>query len=237
MRRRLSAASSLLLAAAACAGDEAHQKYMAALRGDEQEMGRAEQIRLVSEALALEPGRVAYWELRAIYRIDSREFAAAASDLDRAVQLADRAYLRYLRGLVACQRMRFEASLADFDAAISAQPENLQFYRGRSLARTRTGDLAGAISDARVLVEQAPHQAEGHYALGAALAAREAHREAVERFRMALDVRPELVFVRSWLEQSLTALGDLEASEVRAEVERSSRENERCAPCLDPFRY
>ena len=78
------------------------------------------------------------------------------------MRLANRAYLRYPSGLVACQRMMFEASLSDFDAAISAQPENLQFYRGRSLARTRTGDLAGAISGARVLVEQAPHWAEGH---------------------------------------------------------------------------
>lgn len=56
----------------------------------------------------------------------------AAADLDTAIQLADRAYLRFLRDLVACQRGEYGKSLADFDQAIAEQPGNSQFYLGRS---------------------------------------------------------------------------------------------------------
>ncbi|HTM01518.1 MAG TPA: hypothetical protein VL503_10400, partial [Candidatus Omnitrophota bacterium] len=82
-------------------------------------MGRAEQLEHLETAIALQPRRAWYRETHAIYSIDVRRFAQASADLDTAIQLADRPYLRFLRGLVSCQRGAYEASLGDFDAAIA----------------------------------------------------------------------------------------------------------------------
>ena len=109
---------------------------MAALRGEEEGMTRQEQLAHIERAIAFEPRRASYRETHAIYSIDVRDFPTATADLDTAILLTDRPYLRFLRGLVSCQRGEFEASLADFDLAIAGQPENAQFYRGRSLARS-----------------------------------------------------------------------------------------------------
>jgi len=49
-----------------------------------------------------------------------------------------------MRGLVTCELGHAPQSLADFDNAIASQPANTQFYRGRSLARSATGDAADA---------------------------------------------------------------------------------------------
>lgn len=130
----------LLLPLVACLSpDAADREYLAALRGEEEGMSRPRQIALLDKAIALRPERARYWELRAIYHIDLRRFDAANADVDAAIARADRPYLRYLRGLVLCQRGAFAESLVDFDRAIGGQPENAQFYKGRSLARAKLG--------------------------------------------------------------------------------------------------
>jgi len=127
----------LLLGQISCAQDPAEAEYFRALRGEETGMGRAKQLAHIERAIALQPGRAWYWETHAIYSIDVRDYETAAADLNEAVRLADRPYLRHLRGLVACQRGKYESSLEDFDRAIAGQPKNTQFYRGRSLARSK----------------------------------------------------------------------------------------------------
>src|SRR4029078_5472791 len=64
----------VMLAAAACAVDEAESLYLSAPRGEDAGMSRAEQIELVTRAIALAPDRPNYYETRAIYRIDRQEF-------------------------------------------------------------------------------------------------------------------------------------------------------------------
>ena len=226
----------LFLTVPSCSMDPAERDYYAALRGEETGMTRQEQLALIESAIEQQPRRVSYRETHAIYSIDVHDFACAAADLDTAIQLADRPYLRYLRGLVACQRGEYAASLSDFDKAIAGQPKNAQFYRGRSLARSAVGRYAGAFEDAEQLRRMVPQQGETYYARGVALAGLGRPREAVEAYDEALRIRPELVYPLRARADARDALGEtLLAKEDRvraAEMERDSY-----APALDPFRY
>lgn len=228
----------ILLPLVSCAPDPAERAYFEALRGEETGMGRAGQIELLSRAIALRPRRAWYRETRAIYRIDLRDYESAAADLDTAIVLADRPYLRFLRGLVTCERGEPARAIADFDAAISAQPKNAQFYRGRSLALSATGRYAEALRDAGHLVSVAPQQAESFYARGVARAGLGYDWEAVADFDRALTLRPELVYPLEARARSHERLGQAaEAVADRDRARRAGAERSSCAPCVDPFRY
>ena len=232
------ALGAALLTAISCSNDPAQQAYLAALRGEEEGMTRREQLALLAQAIELEPRRAWYRETHAIYAIDLHQFDVASADLDTAITLADRPYLRFLRGLVACQRGEFAASLPDFDLAIAGQPENGQFYRGRSLARSHVGRFAEGLKDAQRLKALVPQQGETYYALGVALAGLGRMDEAVRAFDESLRRRPELVYPVLARSAAYRRLGDsLKASADLEEAERATRKWDGCAPCMDPFRY
>jgi len=224
--------------AGACGPDQAHREYLSALRGEETGMTREEQIAHVTRAIELHPERTEYWETRATYEIDIRDFGRARSDLDRAVENADRPYVRFLRGLVSCQMGEPARSLADFDAAIAGQPENSQFYRGRSLARSQLGDPEGGLVDAEQLVTLSPQVASSYYARGVALAGLGRDREALRDFGEALGRGPELVYPLYARADALERLGRHDESVAdREAAKRRQLEQSACALCLDPFRY
>jgi tetratricopeptide (TPR) repeat protein len=235
MRARL---GLLALLIAGCGRDAADQEYFAALRGEETGMTREEQVAHLDRAISLAPRRAYYYETRAIYHIDLKQFDRARTDLDRDLELAPRPYAWFLRGLVSCQLGEMARSLADFDTAIARQPVNTQFYRGRSLARAATGDAVGALADAEHLVAERPQQGESFYARGVALGLLGRDREAVADFDRASAIRPELVYVVEARAQALARMG--EDARARADREAGVRlraEQSGCAPCLDPFRY
>ncbi|HET9252359.1 MAG TPA: tetratricopeptide repeat protein [Candidatus Eisenbacteria bacterium] len=232
----LSAALALL--ASSCAGDPAEREYLDALRGEEQGMTREEQITRLDRAIALAPTRAWYRELHAIYSIDLRRFDQATASLDTAIQLADRPYLRFLRGLVSCQRENYGASLPDFDLAIRDEPENPLFYRGRALARARLAMYDDAMKDAERLLALAPQQGESHYAMGVALAGLGRYRDAVRAFEQGLRLRPELIYPLEARAEALDRMGEHAlAMTDREEAERRRRRDGPCAVCEDPFRY
>jgi len=227
----------LLLLPLACAMDPAEREYYAALRGEETGMGRQKQLEHLDRAIELRPDRAWYRETHAIYSIDVHRFDVAAADMDTAIQLQDRPYLRFLRGLVKCQRGDYESSIPDFDRAIAGQPENTQFYRGRSLARSALGRYPEALEDARHLVQLVPQQGESHYALGMALLGLKRYEEAVRAFDEAQRRRPELVYPLRARADAYERLGDAtRAAEDRAEVARLEAEHPYDVS-MDPFRY
>jgi tetratricopeptide (TPR) repeat protein len=226
------------LALAGCGHDPADREYFEALRGEETGMTREQQIVHIDRAIQMAPARSYYYETRAVYEIDLRRFDRALEDLDRDVQLSDRPYARFLRGLVRCQAGDVSSSLADFDAAIAAQPANTQFYRGRSLARAASGDAAGALDDAEHLVTTAPQMAESFYARGVALSRLGRDREAIADFDRAMRIRPELVYPIEARAAAYQRLGDSRrADEDGRAAEAQRMEHNGCAACLDPFRY
>ena len=218
--------------------DAADEEYVAALRGDEDGSTSEERIAHLDRAIALEPARAQYWESRAILRIDRRDFAAAEADLDRAIALAERPYLRFLRGLVRCQHGRCGEGVPDFDRAIAGQPDNSQFYRGRSLARVAVGRSAEALEDSARLVQLAPQTGRSYYARGLALAGLGRYAEAIRDFDEALRRTPELVYPLAARADAHEALGDdSSAAADRAAAARKTRAGSACEYCLDPFRY
>jgi len=230
--------AALVFGSISCAQDPAEAEYFTALRGEETGMGREQQLAHVERAIALEPRREWYWETHAIYSIDVRDYATAATDLDEAVRLADRPYLRFLRGLVSCQRGHYEASLADFDRAIAEQPKNTQFYRGRSLALARVGRFADALTDARTLLQTVPQQGETYYALGEALTGLGRYREAVQAYDESLRRRPELIYPLRGRAEAYRRMGDEGHSGADLEeASRRERNGSAYAVSVDPFRY
>lgn len=228
----------LVLGNLSCASDPAESEYFTALRGEETGMGRAMQLAHVERAIALQPGRAWYWETHAIYSIDVQDYETAATDLNEAVRLADRPYLRHLRGLVTCQRGKYESSLEDFDRAIAGQPKNTQFYRGRSLARSKVGRFEDALADARKLVEMVPQQGETWYALGEALTGLGRYGEAIHAYDESLRRRPELLYPLRGRAEAYRRMGDEARATSDLELAaRREREGSTYAAVLDPFRY
>jgi tetratricopeptide (TPR) repeat protein len=228
----------LAVLAAGCGRDRADREYFAALRGEESGMTREEQIARLDRAIHLAPRRASYYETRAIYWIDLRQFDRARNDLDRTIELAPRSYAYFLRGLVSCQMGEFARSLEDFDTAIALQAANTQFYRGRSLARAAAGDALGALRDAEHLVSAVPQQAESYYARGVALTLLGRDGEAVDDFDRAQRIRSDLAYVVEARGRCLERLGEVDRA--RADIDAAVQlraEHDGCAPCLDPFRY
>lgn len=221
----------------ACGDDPADQAYDRALAGEEDGSTLEERLAHIDRAIELAPERTPYYQLRALLRMSACRMREAIVDLDRAIESAGRPYLRYLRGLVYCEIAECTRALGDFDTAIAAQPDNLQFYRGRSLARSATGDGAGALADAERLIAAAPH---GHwlYARGVAYATLGRDVLAVRDFDAALRKRPELVYAVQARASSYERLGQPEkAAADREQADRLTRWAGSCAYRLSPFHY
>jgi tetratricopeptide (TPR) repeat protein len=231
-------ASIVVLLGAGCALDPAEREYMEALKGEETGMSREMQIANIDRAIAQAPHRPHYWETRGIYHIDLREFPVAVADLDRAIALRDRPYLRFLRGLALCEYGKFDRGLQDLEAAVAAEPANTQFYRGRGLARVEVGRAEAALADGEHLVQLEPHVATSFYVRGKARAALGRHEEAIADFTEAIRLRPELVYPRIARSESYRRIGDSRrAEDDRAAANQAIRDHSLCAPCADPFRY
>jgi tetratricopeptide (TPR) repeat protein len=89
-----------LMALAACGRDEAQREAMAAAEIADHGGPLEEQIAHYDRAIELAPERSSYWESRAGLRMSQCDNVRALADVDRAVELADRPYLRFRRGLI-----------------------------------------------------------------------------------------------------------------------------------------
>jgi tetratricopeptide (TPR) repeat protein len=234
---RVAGLAALVVCLGSCAGDGADREYLAALHGDEDGSTYEERIAHLDRAIALEPERARYHEARGVLRIDGIEFAAAMDDLDRAIELADRPYLRFLRGLVQCQLGLCASAIPDFDRAITEQPENGQFYRGRALALVAVGRPAQGLADAERLVALEPQVGHSYYARANALAAMGNHEAAVRDFDAALERMPELIYPLLSRARSYEALGDSARARSDREAAAMRMVGGSCGYCLDPFRY
>jgi tetratricopeptide (TPR) repeat protein len=229
---------ALVACVGSCGPDAADREHLAAVRGDEDGSTFRERIEHLDRAIALAPERPRYRESRALLLIDQGNFTSAKADLDDAIALGDRPYLRFLRGLVQCQLDDCFVAIPDFDRAIAEQPYNAQFYRGRALALVAVDQPDRAFADAERLIELSPQVGTSYYARGMAHAALGRHEAAIWDFDQALLRTPELVYPLRARARSHAALGDPDSADADRELaDRRSREESACAYCLDPFRY
>jgi tetratricopeptide (TPR) repeat protein len=228
-----------LLGPVCCGHDRADSEYLAALAGAKIGVPTEELLPHLDRAIALEAKRAIYWETRGEYRAALHNFVLAKADLDRAIELRDRPYLHFVRGLVLCKSGRCADALSDFDVAIAAQPENTQFYRGRALARVETGMLAAALEDAQRLVERAPQNGESFYPRGVALAALGRLDAAIHDFDETLRLRPDLIYPLLARAACYEILGQTEraAADRKQATVRRPYQGGGCGYCFDPLHF
>ena len=157
--------------AAGCdrAGDEARREYLEALELSKTGRPLEEQLARVDRAVRLVPTGATYLEKRAGLLFGLGRLAEARVDYDRAVELADRPYLRFERADLLCALGEDDAAQADLDRAIAAQPENIQFYARRALVRLAVGRVAEARADVDHAIASAPAGESERYARAAVL--------------------------------------------------------------------
>jgi tetratricopeptide (TPR) repeat protein len=157
--------------AAGCdgAGDEARREYFKALELSKTGQPLEEQLAHVDRAVRLVPNSATYLEHRANLLFAVIRLAEARVDYDRAVELADRPYLRFERADLLCALGEYDAALADLDRAIGAQPENTQFYPRRALARLATKRVAEAREDVDHAIASSRAGSSERYARAAVL--------------------------------------------------------------------
>jgi tetratricopeptide (TPR) repeat protein len=157
--------------AAGCdhAGDEARREYLEALELNKTGRPLEEQLARVDRAVKLVPTGATYLEKRAGLLFGLGRLAEARVDYDHAVELADRPYLRFERADLLCALGEDETAHADLVRAIAAQPENVQFYPRRALARLALGRVAEARADVDHAIASWPGGESVRYARAAVL--------------------------------------------------------------------
>jgi tetratricopeptide (TPR) repeat protein len=149
---------SVACLAAGCDGgdDEARREYLKALELGKTGRPLEEQLAHVDRAVRLVPTGATYLEKRAGLLFGLGRLAEARVDYDRAVELADRPYLRFERADLLCALGEDEAAHADLDRAIAGQPENVHFYPRRALVRLALGRVAEARADVDHAIAASP---------------------------------------------------------------------------------
>lgn len=117
----------------------------------------AEAVRLLDEALRLDPSHYNSWFLLGIceeYRSRPRESASAFSTCLALRQDFHAAY--YNRGIAYLHLGRYPEARQDFDETIRLKPDFVSAYVNRALSFERTNDLKSAVADLTEAIRLAP---------------------------------------------------------------------------------
>jgi tetratricopeptide (TPR) repeat protein len=101
-------------------------------------------------------------------------------------------YAYYYTGVAMDELGQLEAARDAFRAAVRVAPEYLAARVGLAHALRKTGDLAGAIREARDTLRRFPDDGDSHFALGLALAARGDRDGARQHLEAFLRSNPEI---------------------------------------------
>lgn len=145
------------------------------------------------------PGVVTAMNDLAVYYLAAGRAADAAAVLADAVT-KDPSYARghYNLGTLQLKSRDFVRAVASFDRALLLSPYDADARYNRALARTRLGDLAGAIDDYKALTTstRTTAAAKAHYNLGLLYAKQGRSPDAIAAFRSALRMQPDYIEAR-----------------------------------------
>jgi len=161
--------------------------------------GSAEQLQEVA-------GRIA--SLREHLSRDALVFALASVSLALHAPGADPTLSAKAAALAADAGLPVE-SLGYYDAAVAANPIDIDLYNNRGLIRLATGDSNGATADFRMAIEMAPNFAGARFNLGAAYAKTGKPAEALAEYVSALAIDPGLTKARLNMANLLLQQGKL----------------------------
>ncbi|HEX8202556.1 MAG TPA: tetratricopeptide repeat protein, partial [Isosphaeraceae bacterium] len=133
------------------------------------------------------------------------QYAGAALDVTRSLELKEDPALYTLRGWSYLLLGAPAPALADFDAALASRPDDLDARTGRAFARVRLGHYRDAVADAEEVARRGPRSPEMWYNLACvhalAVARVEAAASAPDREALARRGRDRAVeLIRSALE-------------------------------------
>lgn len=162
----------LLMAARAARLDGRAQSGAARLQ-------RIERAELTGAALAL------YYEERALVMADAQP-AAAAMYLARAIEIEDRPYRRFQRGLLLQQAGDERTALAEFSRALEGEPRNIDILLSTAYAAQHVGDTGLAADLFQRVLTIDPSRSTVREDLGYALMQADREEEAAAAFRAAI---------------------------------------------------
>jgi tetratricopeptide (TPR) repeat protein len=104
------------------------------------------------------------------------------------------AYLLIKRGLSKCDLEDYRAAKADYDKAITLDPDNSDAYCNRGNSRHELGDYAGAMADYDQAIMLDPYDAEIYYNRGNTRYAHGDYINAIYDFDMAISLKPDFIY-------------------------------------------
>jgi len=129
-----------------------------------------------------------------------KNYDKALVDASRSVELAPRAWRRYLERAVLLQRVgKYDAAIADLDAAFALQPTEAELLRRRAYLKVVALRFDDAITDYDHLSAMLPGSDTGALGRGAALYLAGRWREAVVQFNGMLALKPDDGLAALWL--------------------------------------
>lgn len=212
MRFRSLCAAVIVLALSACASTGGGYKI-----ADVTEARRVSDKGLVllatgdtSEALKALNAVIAYGSIndadyarRAAILGTRKEYDAALADANRAIELNDRSWRRYLERAVIYQRMgRYEEAITDLDAARKLDPYQAALLRRSAYLKIVASQFDGAIADYEELIRMMPRSDTGQLGRGAALYIAGRWSEAADQFADMLKYKPNDGLAALWLAKS-----------------------------------
>lgn len=151
------------------------------------------------EAIRLDPGRAPAYLGRADVNLARGALDDAVADYSEVLRLGPQfAHAALLgRGEAHHAKRDFQRAIADFDAAIAADPAKPDCYRYRGDTHRAAGDLDRAIADYSGAIERGDRNADTFRRRGNALADKDAFDAAFADFESALALAPDDVTVLS----------------------------------------
>lgn len=145
------------------------------------------------QAVIFDPGYVRAYQNRLVLHQREGDLAGMVVDYGwlATFDLANRATYAYRQGLLLRRLGDDAGARRAFDAAIEANPQQVDAFYERGVLNFAEGQLDAAIADLEEAVILSPRAADAHYARGLAYSARGEHPRAIDAFTQALALRPD----------------------------------------------
>ena len=184
------------------------------------------------KAIALDPDKAHPWNGKGNVLSDQKRYDEALASFEKAISLdpEDASYSWNGKGNVLVRQKRYDEALASFEKAIALDPEDAAQWNGKSNVLKMLERYDEALASFEKTIALSPEKGGIHYNLGLLYWEQVRPHDAVDEFRLAIELglEPALETVaESWIERAKRmikskASGDLR--EVSEQADRSSDE-------------
>ncbi|MGE0431644.1 MAG: protein kinase [Planctomycetota bacterium] len=167
----------------------------------------------VTRAIRDDPLLAGAFRLRALIRLDMRNWSGALEDCNESLKLEQTALAEYYRGQARVQLGDLRGGIVDLEAATKAGAGGADAWFDLGQARNQLGNFEGAVLAYNGAIEREPQWAEAIVNRGNAKRAAGHDLDALEDFRKAAAIKPGVW--QAWFNQGivLSALGRLEGAD------------------------